>query len=80
MSAATRQRSRKAENQARYRARERIGLKSYRVQVAENDLAEALIRSGRLGEDRAQSRDEMQQAVEAMLAQFVSDWMHKRYR
>jgi hypothetical protein len=75
-----RQRSRKAENQARHRARERKGLKSYRVQAVEYDLAEALIRSGRLSEDSAQTRPAIEQAVEAILRQFVCDWVRDRYR
>ena len=55
-------------------------MKSYRVQAVEYDLAEALIRSGRLSEDSAQTRLALEQAVEAILRQFVCDWVRDRYR
>ena len=80
MTSDDRPRSRKAINQARYRQRDRRGVRSYRIEVVENDLAEALIRSGQLSEDSAQIRHEIEQALEEILNQFVSDWTQERCR
>jgi hypothetical protein len=56
--------------QKRARARRKAGLVSYRLDLSENDVAWALIASGRLTEETALNRA----AVEAELATVITDW------
>ena len=50
----------------RYRLRQAAGMACLRVEVSEHDLAEALLRSGRLTPEQALHRAEIEQAVASL--------------
>jgi hypothetical protein len=71
--AVERQRARARTRQRCLRERRRKGQLPYRVVVSECDVAEAMIRSGRLSADETLRRD----LVELALAGVIGDWIQR---
>jgi hypothetical protein len=64
--------------QARFRLRERGGLKPFRVVADENRLAEALILSGRLDAEATADQRRVDAALAAIVAEFCTRWIEGR--
>jgi hypothetical protein len=73
--AAERKRRLARERQHKRRSLIKAGLYEYRVRAREHELAEALIRSERLGVDEAQSVRRTQRALEGLIAEFTDRWL-----
>jgi hypothetical protein len=58
----------------RYRARQRNGERVLKIVVCENELAEALLASGRLGEREALDRAQLEREIGALVKEWVSRW------
>jgi hypothetical protein len=63
-----------AVNKRRYRRRLRAGRIVLKVEVAECDLAEALIRAGWVGAEIVLDREELAHQVGEIVLEFVSRW------
>jgi hypothetical protein len=61
----------------RYRRRLRDGLVVLRVEVAECELAEAMIAAGRLSPGAAVDRSELEAAAAAVLTEWAARWLRK---
>jgi hypothetical protein len=69
-----RDRRRAAERQRRTRARQRAGLVSVRLDIHEDDFAEALIRAGRLSEDESAQLPLVVRELNELVSDFVARW------
>jgi hypothetical protein len=67
-----------AVRQRRSRQRRRVGESIYRIAVHETQAIEALLRAGRLTEIEALRRDRVEQALAALVADFVKRWMERK--
>ena len=63
--------------QARWRARHREGRAIFRLDLPHDRVVEALIVSGRLSEDAALRRSEVERELAAVALQWVERWLAK---
>jgi hypothetical protein len=66
-----------AARQKKARKRRKNGLVCFRVEAVENDLAEALIRSGRLSEDEAARQRRVERELGAVLCEWAARWLDR---
>jgi len=63
-----------AQNQARYRARQRHPLRGvYRIEVEQERAIEALVKSGRLAEDDAGYRSQVEESLSLTIAAWIDE-------
>jgi hypothetical protein len=66
-----------AAHQKKARERRKNGLVCFRVEAVENDLAEALIRSGRLSEDEAARQRRVERELGTVLREWAARWLDR---
>ena len=68
-----------AQRKRQERARHKAGLVQYKIEASEVELIEALLRSGRVTEEKVLDRAEVELALASVITDWISRWLKLRH-